>query len=311
MFGTGFEFLNEPAKSADDREAQATKAGENLSRSVFGRIYDWFFKQEPQADNKIPSLPPLEISGKSCPAAAQSPHLAMGNPSNATTDASNRNNYLHIKDQFVMSYSSDRKTPNWVSWQLNEDWFGNVRRTGNFQPDFSLPSSFAKSTPSDYKGSGYDRGHNVPSGDRTATKEDNEATFLMSNITPQTPDNNQGPWEKLESYSRELAKQGKNLYVIAGSDGSKGTIGNGVNVPENFWKVIVILPDKRMGVNDVSEKTEVIAVEMPNVNGIRNDDWRRYITTVSAIERHTGHDLLSCLPDKVENAVSEKKYGSP
>lgn len=239
---------------------------------------------------------------------SRNPNMAMGNPSNASDNPVMSNNYLVVRDQYVLSYNNDKKIPNWVSWQLNEDWLGGQKRTGNFVPDDSLPSGYDLAQSSDYSRSGYDRGHNTPSADRTASREDNESTFIMSNIAPQAPDNNQGPWEKLESYSRELARQGKELYIISGNDGSKGTIGNGVTVPESWWKVIVILPQKGQGVTDVKANTEVIAVEMPNENGIKGDDWRKYITTVHAIERHTGYDLLSDLPDDIENKVSATKF---
>lgn len=239
---------------------------------------------------------------------SRNPNMAMGNPSNATDNPVMSNNYLVVRDQYVLSYNNDKKTPNWVSWQLNEDWLGSQKRTGTFIPDDSLPSGFNRAQHSDYSRSGYDRGHNTPSADRTASREDNEATFIMTNIAPQAPDNNQGPWEKLESYSREMARQGKELYIISGADGSKGTIGNGVNVPESWWKVIVILPQKGQGVTDVKANTEVIAVEIPNENGMKNDDWRKYVTTVHAIERHTGYDLLSELPDDIEHKVSSTKF---
>jgi hypothetical protein len=42
---------------------------------------------------------------------------------------------------------------------------------------------------------------------------------------------------------------------------------------------------------------------MPNEPGIRNVDWKTYKTTVDAIELLTGYDLLSLLPDKVEQIV--------
>ncbi len=313
MAGMGNEIVFGAASESSERTPENQATGEqSISASAIEllrnwRDWVWGKKAEPAEPGKSTSLPELEIRGGTC-GLPGNPNLEMGNPSNATRDLSNKNNYLVVKDQYVMSYSSDRKTPNWVSWQLNEDWLGRSGRTGNFRADDSLPASFEQATPNDYKNSGYDRGHNVPSGDRTRTREDNEATFYMSNITPQASDNNQGPWEKLESYTRELAKQGKEIYIIAGSDGSKGEIGDGVNVPEDFWKVVVILPEKGMGAKDVTAKTEVIAVEMPNKNGIRNDGWQKYLTTVSAIERHTGLDLLSCLPDDVEKAVSEKRY---
>lgn len=271
------------------------------------------FAKPPSIGNSL--LPDISIAAPTArprpgDSGANNPNMAMGNPSNATTDVANGNNYLLVKDQYVMSYNKDHKTPNWVSWQLNSDWLGSTKRTDAWSEDTSLPSSFRRAQPSDYKGSGYDRGHNVPSGDRTRSTQDNVSTFLMSNIAPQTPDNNQGPWEKLESYSRELVKQGKELYIIAGNEGSRGQISNGINIPDEFWKVIVVMPHKGMGVSDVNANTEIIAVRMPNVNGIKNDDWRKYITTVGDIERETGFDLLSALPDDIERAVSQKKFGN-
>lgn len=240
---------------------------------------------------------------------SSNPNLAMGNPSSATLNPADGNNYLHSREQFVMSYNRHNKTPNWVSWQLDSDWLGPARRTGNFAPDEALPKGFERAMPNDYSRSGYDRGHNIPSGDRTASSADNEATFLMSNIAPQAPDNNQGPWEKLESHCRDLARQGKQLYIIAGSDGSKGVIGRGVNVPETFWKVIVVLPRKGMNATDVTEDTEVIAVDMPNRNGIRSDDWRKFITTVDAIEKRTGYDFLSNVPAKIQAPIEARRFG--
>lgn len=241
---------------------------------------------------------------------SNNPNLTMGNPSDARADQNHANNYLVLKDQYVLSYNKDHKTPNWASWQLDSDWIGSSGRAGQFTPDESLPADFDRATPGDYKGTGYDRGHNVPSGDRTRSKADNEATFLMSNIAPQTGDNNRGPWEKLELYSRELAKEGKELYIVAGSEGSKGTIGNGVNVPEAWFKVAVVLPQKGMGLKDVNEKTEVIAIEIPNETGMMRDDWRKYITTVDEIEKHTGYNFFSKVPENVQRVIEAKRYGN-
>jgi endonuclease G len=239
---------------------------------------------------------------------SDNPNLALGNPSNATADLSNKDNYLFVKDQYAMSYNSDHKTPNWVSWQLDSDWLGNSGRSGPFVPDPTLPAGFGKATPQDYTNSGYDRGHNCPSGVRTRSHEDNEATFNMSEIAPQTPDNNRGPWEKLENYSRELAGQGKELYIISGNEGSKGTIGNGVNVPETWFKVIVALPEKGMTAKDITADTQVIAVEMPNETGIRRDDWKKYTTTIGDIEKHTGYHFLDNVPANIRQALEQQTF---
>jgi endonuclease G len=179
-------------------------------------------------------------------------HLTMGNPSNASASPTN---YLLTKGQYVLSYNNNRRTPNWVSWQLNNGWLGSVPRQDDFRADTFLPAGFYRVKSNDYVNSGLDRGHMVPSADRTATRASNSATFLMTNMIPQAPDNNQGPWAELEDYSRTLVLQGKELYIIAGGYGTCGIGRNGrkcsfsaatnvrysITVPAKMWKVIVVL----------------------------------------------------------------------
>jgi endonuclease G, mitochondrial len=311
MTGAGVEVARVSDKL---QENQAKQGDSQLSTNALALLKEGQPPvNQPDSHTSLPEIALVSAAAAKRPVPTDTglnnPNLAMGNPSNATPDVSNADNYLLVRDQYAMSYNKDHKTPNWVSWQLDTDWLGSSGRSGPFAPDPALPASFDKATPEDYTGSGYDRGHNCPSGDRTKSHDDNETTFQMSNIVPQTPDNNRGPWEKLESYSRELARQGKELYIIAGNEGSKGTIGNGVNVPETMFKVIVILPQKGMGAADVDSKTEVLAVEMPNVNGIKGDDWHKYITTVSAIERHTGYHFMSKVPQDIEKTLADKTYG--
>jgi endonuclease G len=47
----------------------------------------------------------------------------------------------------------------------------------------------------------------------------------------------------------------------------------------------------------------VVAVDMPNVNGIATRPWREYLTTVDALEQATGYDFLDRLPDAIEAEV--------
>ncbi len=46
-------------------------------------------------------------------------HMLLGNPSNATTDPANENNYLMNKPQYSISYNRSRATTNWSSWRLD------------------------------------------------------------------------------------------------------------------------------------------------------------------------------------------------
>ncbi len=232
------------------------------------------------------------------------PNFVMGNPSNA---GKNPNNYLMIKPQYVLSYSRERGTPNWVSWQLNQSWLGNVERQDDFRPDDSLPSDWYRVKPNDYTRSGYDRGHMVPSADRRNSVEDNSSTFLMTNIIPQTPDNNRGAWRELEEYCRYLVKQGKELYIIAGVDGSSRKIGRKkeVTAPAFTWKVIVVLDKPREGIEGISENTRVIAVNVTNRQNT-SDDWKRYLVSVDELEVKTGYNFLTQVPESIQKVIENR-----
>jgi endonuclease G, mitochondrial len=250
-----------------------------------------------------------------------SPHVTLGNPSNAVTSTSYPNNYLLVKSQYATSYSNSRRIPNWVSWQLNRSWLGSSPRQDTFRADTALPTGWYRVTGSDYSGSGFDRGHMTPSADRTASVTDNSATFLMTNMIPQAPDNNQGVWEKLESYERDLVTtQGKELYIIAGSYGNCGTGSTGfvcsfqaasnrafaITVPARTWKVIVVLDRPGAGVSGVSTSTRVIAVDIPNTQGVRNADWRSYRVSVDTLEQRTGYDFLSLVPTSIQSVLEAR-----
>jgi endonuclease G len=237
-----------------------------------------------------------------------SPNVALGDPSGATADASNRNNYLLVKPQYVLSYNNDRGGPNWVSWRLTAADIGDVERQNNFHPEASLPAGFKRVTPDDYTGTGYDRGHVCNSKDRTATEADNSETFSMANMLPQTPDLNRQVWESLESYSRTLAQKGNQLYIVAGGYGSAKVIGraNKVTVPTNCWKIILVLPEGK-DISQADKSARVIAVDMPNTSGIAQDPWTKYATTVADIEQKTGYHFFDGLPQDVQAALKSKK----
>lgn len=154
-------------------------------------------------------------------------HILLGNPTGAVIDPLNITNYLKDNRYFKLAYNSQRGIPTWVSWHFQSEDRGSVTRQDNFRPD-SLPSSFYPVTSSSYTGSGFDRGHNCPSGDRTSSYEANSSTFLMSNIVPQAPTLKQGPWEGLETYMRNtLVGTTKEAYVIMGNYGTGGRGSNG------------------------------------------------------------------------------------
>ena len=113
-------------------------------------------------------------------------NMLMGNPSGATPSIASPDNYFMNKIYYVVSYNKSEAKSNWVSWHLQNSDIGSTPRQ-SFAADLSLPASWYVVQPSDYTGSGFDRGHCCPSADRTSSLAANNAVMLMTNIIPQAP----------------------------------------------------------------------------------------------------------------------------
>ncbi|MEP6819441.1 MAG: DNA/RNA non-specific endonuclease [bacterium] len=243
-----------------------------------------------------------------------SEHLVMGNPNGATADVAFPDNYLMMKLQYALSYNNTRRIPNWTSWHLDSTWRGSTPRQDDFRGDTTLPPTFNQVQGTDYSGSGFDRGHMCPSADRTSSVPDNSATFLMTNMVPQAPGNNQGPWAALENYLRTLLPNNE-IYIVSGGVGTGGTgsgggptnvLATGVTVPATTWKVALVLPVGDNDVTRVDGNTRTIAVIMPNIDSIRPDQWQKYLATVDQVETLTGYDFFSNVDPTIQNAFEPK-----
>lgn len=51
----------------------------------------------------------------------------------------------------------------------------------------------------------------------------------------------------------------------------------------------------------------MIAVNMPNVTGIKSKSYKEYLTTVNDLESLTGYDLLSDVPKGAQDVIEAKK----
>jgi endonuclease G len=246
-------------------------------------------------------------------------NMLLGNPSGAVVSTASPTNYLLVKKQYAMGYNRDQGKAIWVSWHLAQNDLGSTPRQDDFRADVSLPNGWYQVKNSDYSGYSFDRGHYCPSADRTATVADNSATFLMSNMMPQAPQNNQQTWGNLEEYCRTLVRAGNELYIVCGSYGRGGTgsmgyqttiAGGKVTVPANCWKVVVVLSTGNNDLSRVTANTRIIAVNTPNDNSL-SSAWGSYRTTVDAIEAASGLDLLSALPMKVQQVVEARTDTGP
>ena len=147
-------------------------------------------------------------------------------------------------DAFAVLHSGTRKTPIYAVERLSPDTLDDARdeiRTNRFFADARLRSA-ERATLTDYKGSGFDRGHMAPAGDMPSAQAMAQS-FSLANMVPQAPDNNRGVWAKVaEKGTRQYVKRsGHTIYVFTGPVFSESpkTIGPGrVWVPSFLYKLI-------------------------------------------------------------------------
>src|ERR1700744_5473758 len=120
------------------------------------------------------------------PSSGDNSDLLFGNPSGASTSIAMMDNYLMDQGYYTESYNATKGEPNWVSWHLDAtNTTGVTDRLNDFAGFSGLPTGFFQVESNGYSGSGFDRGHNCPSADRTSSTDANASTFLMTNMVPQ------------------------------------------------------------------------------------------------------------------------------
>ena len=151
-------------------------------------------------------------------------------------------------DDFAIYYSPSDKKPIYTVERLNGEQLQapHPRRTNQFYEEARLPAH-ERALLADYRGSGYDRGHNVPAGDMTRERGMAQS-FSLANMMPQARQNNQGIWAKrVEEPTRMYIKRAAgDVYVFTGSIGHAGSIGKSrVTIPSHLYK-LVYDPNKKL-----------------------------------------------------------------
>ena len=208
---------------------------------------------------------------------------------------------------YSLEYSYKYKHSYWIAYRFDNTTGGNVGRNEAYKPDPELPSQYAAKH-NDYTNSGYTRGHLCASSDRQYSKEANQQTFYMSNISPQSGNgfNQSGSaWntgeDKVQAWGYNISRSTDTLYVVKGGtigEGMiKGYIKNEIAIPKYFFMAVLF----RSGDN-----YKAIGFYMPHEN-LKDDpdkkDPKKYLMSIDALEQETGINFFHNLPDNIENTV--------
>lgn len=198
---------------------------------------------------------------------------------------------------YTVSYNHDTRQPNWVAWVLTrEHASGNLPRA-DFEDDMDMPSP--KGTKADYYNSGYDRGHMCPAGDNKWSQKAMNECFLMTNMCPQNRSLNAGVWNTIEQQCRTWAKKYGKVYIVCGPvflNKQHRKLGkNKVLVPDAFFKVIL-----RTGKNP--QAIGFICRNQSQKGKKKNE----FMNSIDEVERITGYDFFSKLPDNIEKKIEAK-----
>lgn len=195
-------------------------------------------------------------------------------------------------EYFELCYIEDFESSEYVTWKMTRNMAlaPNLPRSNDFRVDFGISTGSAD--PNDYLKTGYDRGHLAPNDDFNYSFESMSATFLMSNMSPQTPKCNRQTWRCAEKLDSEYAKEYGIIYICCGpifNNGEiKATIGkNEVGIPDAFFRIFYC-ENQLLKCYIIPQDCEVIAPgSKDNISKLENK-LKRYEVDLEQIEESTG-----------------------
>ena len=210
-----------------------------------------------------------------------------------------QNGQLVDRTGYALLYSEVYEQPLWVSYKLTKDEIQNKvsKRTNNYRLDPYIETGSA--VLSDYKGSGYDRGHLAPAADMAWSDKSMSESFFLSNISPQVPSFNRGIWRVLEEKIRKWVLEEEELYIITGPiiQPNHNTIGlHKVAVPHWYYKIII---------DNYQPEVKAVAFIIPNRN-TNNNPLSSFVVSIDQIEKKTNLDFLSRMPEKLQHVIESK-----
>lgn len=198
---------------------------------------------------------------------------------------------------YYLSYSEEHEQAEWVAYELKKE---HLQKHNFKRPYFNQDPKVTTESAhwNNYKNSGYSRGHLLPAGDRTFSKEAYDETFFTSNVSPQLQQFNSGIWNVLENRVRTWTRKYDKIYVVtAGVLADKlETIGTEqVAVPEYFYKVLL---------TQTKGNYKMIAFLLSHKGEKR--PLQEYVVTTDSLQKLTGIDFFPFLEDSLEQELEHK-----
>ncbi len=198
-------------------------------------------------------------------------------------------------ENYTLSYSEEHEQAEWVAYVLKKEHLtGEKRKRPYFRQDPKVSTQSASL--SNYKNSGFSRGHLVPAGDRVFSKQAYDETFYTSNISPQRFEFNAGIWNSLEVRVRNFVKDNGDVFVITGAilNNKLKTIGEEkVSVPEYFYKIIFY---------ENKGKYKMAAYLIPH-DKIKERSYKDFKTSTDSIEKLTGIDFFHNMDKQLQDEL--------
>ena len=196
------------------------------------------------------------------------------------------------RGEFAIGWSPSLKRPVWAAYHVPKEARFEVGKRPGFAKDRSVESA---PSPADYTGSRYDRGHMVPN-HAIVTRfgpDEQRKTFLMTNIAPQAPALNRGPWREMELRIADLwtAMYGEIWVVVGAISGTSPTSREQIakariDVPEHYYMVIAA---------QTPDGVRALAVMIPQTT----DRWAfpvHNIVTIDELEKLSGLEFFPETP---------------
>ena len=210
---------------------------------------------------------------------------------------------------YCVEYDPTKYHSRWVAFRFDDATRPKMvsRKNGQTRPQYPrdplLPDSYA--LPDDISFDGYDHGHLCASADRLYSRQGNDNTFYLSNMSPQIGSFNQNYWTGYEEYvqrkGRDLAFA-DTLYVVKGGTIDDNNIEKYVcngRLPVPRYYFMALLKVKNNTYSALAFLVEHKAYSVKPTD----DELATKIVTIDYLEAFTGIDFFHNLPDVIENQV--------